>query len=123
MGTAIPKLLTINTVRTRARKAASYANPLRTQHDNVRAALKAAFQLPADKGIAKLKKPARWFERDGANGTILVFEYRVGWFDEADGLGYSRVIVDAGNVDLGSWDTGEAWAASAAFGGSPGVED
>jgi len=59
---------------------------------------------------------------DRTNGTILEFEYKDGWFDETDGLGYSLVIVDPGNADLDSWDTGEAWAPSAAAGGSPGVE-
>jgi len=44
------------------------------QHDNVRAALKAAFQLPADKGIAKLKKLAQWFERDHPSAATSVRE-------------------------------------------------
>jgi hypothetical protein len=122
IGTAISRLLAINTARTPARKAPRHANPLRTQYDNVRAALKAAFQLLADKGIAKLKKLAQWFERDRANGTILAFEYKDGWYDETDGLGFSLVILDAGNSDLDSWYTAEAWAPSAAAGGSPGVE-
>jgi hypothetical protein len=60
---------------------------------------------------------------DRTNGTILEFEYKDGWFAETDGLGASLVIVYPGNADLDSWDTGEAWAASGAVGGSPGVED
>jgi hypothetical protein len=57
---------------------------------------------------------------DWTNSTILEFEYKDGWFDETDGLGASLVIEDPGNVDLGSWGTGEAWVPSAVAGGSPG---
>lgn len=43
------------------------------QHDTVRSAMKAAFQLPADKGIAKLKKLAQWFEQEHPHaGTSLL---------------------------------------------------
>ncbi len=34
------------------------------RHNNVRSAMKAAFQLPADQGIAKLKKLAQWFKEE-----------------------------------------------------------
>lgn len=44
------------------------------QHDNVRSALKAAFQLPADKGIAKLKKLAQWFEQDHPHAQASLLE-------------------------------------------------
>jgi hypothetical protein len=57
---------------------------------------------------------------DRTNCTILEFEYGDGWFDETDGQGHSLVIADPGNVDLDSWEAGEAWAPSAGVGGSPG---
>lgn len=44
------------------------------QHDNVRSAMKAAFQLPAEKGIAKLKKLAQWFEQDHPHAKASLLE-------------------------------------------------
>jgi len=59
---------------------------------------------------------------DRTNSTILEFEYKDGWFDETDGLGFSLIIRDAANPDLASWDSAEAWQPSANVGGSPGAD-
>jgi hypothetical protein len=57
---------------------------------------------------------------DRTNSTILEFEYKDGWFDETDGLGFSLTIKDPTNPDLDSWDNPIAWRASTQSGGSPG---
>ena len=36
--------------------------------------MKAAFQLPADKGIAKLKKQAQWFEQEHPSAMTSLLE-------------------------------------------------
>ncbi|MBT3199031.1 MAG: hypothetical protein HN350_03855, partial [Phycisphaerales bacterium] len=53
---------------------------------------------------------------------ILTFDYKDGWYDHADGGGFSLTI----NNPLGSverWDTKDGWRPSAAPGGSPGDGD
>jgi putative transposase len=44
------------------------------QHDTVRSAMKAAFHLPAEKGIAKLKKLAQWFEQEHPHASTSLLE-------------------------------------------------
>jgi len=44
------------------------------QHDTVRSAMKAAFHLPAEKGIAKLKKLAQWFEQEHPHARTSLLE-------------------------------------------------
>jgi putative transposase len=44
------------------------------RHDNTRAAMKAAFQLPADQGIAKLKKLAQWLEHEYPHAMTSLWE-------------------------------------------------
>jgi hypothetical protein len=58
---------------------------------------------------------------DRTNSTILEFEYKDGWFDETDGLGFSLTIKDPTNPDLDSWNSSTAWRASTQSGGSPGT--
>ena len=41
---------------------------------DVRSAMKAAFQLPADRGIAKLKKLAQWLEHEYPSGATSLLE-------------------------------------------------
>jgi len=59
---------------------------------------------------------------DRSNSTLLEFEYKDGWFDETDGLGFSLVIQDPANPDLDSWNGADAWQPSANVGGSPGTD-
>ncbi|MGE5293755.1 MAG: lamin tail domain-containing protein [Solirubrobacterales bacterium] len=59
-----------------------------------------------------------------ALGTVIhSFEYRDGWFDLTDGLGFSLTVVDPAGTSAASWASRSAWRASAASGGSPGWDD
>lgn len=44
------------------------------RHDDVRSAMKAAFQLPAKEGIAKLKKLTQWFEHEYPSAMASLLE-------------------------------------------------
>jgi hypothetical protein len=66
---------------------------------------------------------------DVDGNTILQFTYEDGsapdeadWPAEADGSGFSLVIVDTGG-SRDSWDVGTSWRSSALVGGSPGQAD
>ena len=55
-------------------------------------------------------------------GVIQQFTYKDGWYDPADGEGFSLTVRDPGQ-DLSLWDDKDGWRSSAAPGGSPGFED
>lgn len=79
-------------------------------------------------------KIAGEFPRNLANGRgtftltgaldelILKFGYDGAWYPEANGAGYSLVLVDAASPRE-TWGQKESWRLSAAIGGSPGVAD
>jgi len=57
---------------------------------------------------------------DAIGRTIHRFEYEDRWYAGTDGLGYSLVVVDPENPDVGAWSKKAGWRASAAINGSPG---
>ena len=55
--------------------------------------------------------------------TILDFQYKDGWYDQTDGLGFSLAIRDAAAADRTLWNSKTGWRASRASGGSPNAID
>jgi hypothetical protein len=60
---------------------------------------------------------------DATSSTILDFDYRDGWYDVADGIGFSLTVKDPANTDPDQWGGKSTWRPSAATGGSPGIGD
>jgi len=60
---------------------------------------------------------------DAIGRTIHEFNYKDGWYEITDGIGFSLTIKDPTNVDLTSWDDKAGWRPSASIGGSPGEDD
>ncbi|MBN1846642.1 MAG: lamin tail domain-containing protein, partial [Sedimentisphaerales bacterium] len=60
---------------------------------------------------------------DYTNSTILDFEYKDGWYEITDGLGFSLTVCDPNGTDPNDWDEKDTWRASLAAGGSPGTDD
>ncbi|MBN1817965.1 MAG: lamin tail domain-containing protein, partial [Sedimentisphaerales bacterium] len=60
---------------------------------------------------------------DSRNNTILSFTYKDGWYDIADGTGFSLTIRDPYTIDRTLWDSKAGWRPSAMAGGSPGFDD
>ena len=60
---------------------------------------------------------------DAIGRTIQEFDYKDGWFEITDGLGFSLTIRDPSNSDPNDWDRKSGWRASFANGGSPGEGD
>lgn len=55
-------------------------------------------------------------------GDIHLFTFDGGWYDQADGAGFSLTIRDPRGA-LPLWDTRDGWRSSAAPGGTPGSDD
>jgi hypothetical protein len=60
---------------------------------------------------------------DSTNSTILDFSYNDGWYDIADGKGFSLTVKDPANTELNQWNNKSNWRPSANSGGSPGLDD
>jgi hypothetical protein len=60
---------------------------------------------------------------DAIGRTILEFNYKDGWYEITDGIGFSLTIKDPTSGDLNSWDEKAGWRPSASIGGSPGEDD
>lgn len=60
---------------------------------------------------------------DAAGQVIQSFDYKDGWFDLADGLGFSLTVKDPKTSDANSLNDKSAWCPSTASGGFPGRSD
>ena len=60
---------------------------------------------------------------DSTNSTILEFDYKDGWYDITDGMGFSLTIINPANTEPNQWDNKSLWRPSANPGGSPGWDD
>ncbi len=58
---------------------------------------------------------------DETHSSILEFEYKDGWYEITDGLGYSLVFSGDLAGDPSIWDEKESWRASTFVNGSPGT--
>jgi hypothetical protein len=61
--------------------------------------------------------------RDAVETTILDFDYKDGWYDHTDGMGFTLNILDDANVDTTTWGQKEAWRPSSYVLGTPGTAD
>jgi len=59
---------------------------------------------------------------DATGAPLLDFSYGDRWYPQADGDGYSLVVIDPA-ATVSSWGTPASWRASALVGGSPGVAE
>jgi hypothetical protein len=60
---------------------------------------------------------------DPTNSTILQFDYKDGWYDITDGMGFSLTVKDPANTEPNAWDDKSTWRPSANISGSPGWDD
>ena len=58
--------------------------------------------------------------RDAIGAEIHDFDYKDGWFELTDGLGYSLTMVDPCSTDPNDWDTKFGWRSSLYENGTPG---
>ena len=58
--------------------------------------------------------------QDTVGGVLYHFDYKDGWYDSTDGLGYSLTVEDPVNTDKTAWDQKSTWQPSHMPGGSPG---
>ncbi len=61
--------------------------------------------------------------RDAAGQIIHRFEFRDGWYDVTDGLGFSLTVRDVAGANPSAWGDRNAWRPSVVVGGSPGFDD
>jgi len=61
--------------------------------------------------------------KDAADGTIHDFEYKNGWYDITDGLGFSLTVKDPTGADQSDLNSKSGWRPSAGVDGSPGWDD
>jgi len=60
---------------------------------------------------------------DAAGQAIQQFNFRDGWYDVTDGVGFSLTARDPVSSEGLDWDAKGAWRPSAQLGGSPGYDD
>ena len=58
--------------------------------------------------------------RDAIGAEIHDFDYKDGWYELTDGLGYSLTMVDPASADPNDWDTKFGWRSSLNADGTPG---
>ena len=57
--------------------------------------------------------------RDARGAEIHDFDYKDGWYELTDGLGYSLTMVNPESSDLALWDAKSGWRSSLNAGGTP----
>lgn len=58
--------------------------------------------------------------KDAVGTTVQSFEYKDGWYELTDGLGFSLTMVDPASTDPNLWDSKVGWRSSLYAGGTPG---
>ena len=59
--------------------------------------------------------------RDALGTEIHDFDYKDGWYDLTDGLGFSLTLINPDSTDPNDWDSKIGWRSSVYAGGTPGA--